>query len=187
MGALLNQAIVFATKAHEGQLRKGTQIPYILHPLEAASIVGTMTTDDVVIAAAVLHDVVEDTGTTVDTIRDLFGEKVAECVAAESEEKRENMPAESTWKLRKQETLEHLKTSSKEIKMITLGDKLSNIRAIYREYNILGDELWNRFNQKDKNEHHWYYQSIADYLEELKDYYAYQEYCELVKKTFGEK
>ena len=185
MGTLLNQAIAFATKAHEGQFRKGSQTPYILHPMEAASIVGTMTTDDAIIAAAVLHDVVEDTETTIDTIRELFGEKVAEYVAAESEEKRENLPAESTWKLRKQETLDHLKTSSKEIKMITLGDKLSNIRAICRDYIILGDELWNRFNQKDKNEHYWYYQGIAECLAELKDYYVYQEYCELVKKTFG--
>ena len=68
--------------------------------------------------------------------------------------------------------------------MITLGDKLSNIRAIYRDYNSIGDELWNRFNQKDKNEHGWYYLSIAECLSELEEYFAYQEYCELVNKTF---
>ena len=69
--------------------------------------------------------------------------------------------------------------------MITLGDKLSNIRAINRDYKILGDELWDRFNQKDKKEHYWYYQSIADCLLELEEYAAYQEYCDLVKNTFG--
>ena len=108
MGKLLDKAITFATKVHEGQLRKGTEIPYILHPLEAAAIVGTMTTDDEIISGAVLHDVVEDTDTTVEQIRGLFGDRVAELVASESEDKRENLSAQSTWKIRKQETLNHL-------------------------------------------------------------------------------
>ena len=184
MGEILNNAIVFATKVHANQFRKGTQIPYILHPLEAATIVGTMTTDDEIIAGAVLHDVVEDTDTTIEQVKDLFGERVAKLVAAESEDKRENLSAESTWKIRKQETLNHLKTASIDVKMITLGDKLSNIRAINRDYNAIGEVLWQRFNQKDKNEHYWYYQSIADCLFELNEYPVYQEYCELVKKTF---
>lgn len=184
MGILLNKAIVFATEAHEGQFRKGTQIPYILHPIEAAAIVGTMTTDDEIIAGAVLHDVVEDTDTTVDEIKELFGERVAALVASESEDKREDKPAESTWKIRKQETLDHLKTAPIDVKMITLGDKLSNIRAIYRDYYTIGDELWQRFNQKDKKEHYWYYQGIADSLTELNVHQAYKEYCDLIDKTF---
>ena len=184
MGELLNKAIVFATNAHDGQFRKSTDIPYILHPVEAASIVGTMTTDDKILAAAVLHDVVEDTNTTVEQVKELFGDRVAHLVASESENKRENLPAESTWKIRKEETLAHLKTAPLEVKMITLGDKLSNIRAIHRDYLTLGDEVWNRFNQKDPKEHYWYYQSIADCLTELKGYPVYNEYCELISKTF---
>lgn len=90
MGKLLDKAIVFAINAHKGQFRKGTDIPYILHPLEAATIVGTMTTDDEIIVGAVLHDVVEDTNTTIEEIRKLFGERVAEFVASESEDKRES-------------------------------------------------------------------------------------------------
>ena len=185
MGKILNKAIEFATKVHSEQFRKGTEIPYILHPLEAASIVGTMTTDNEVIAGAVLHDVVEDTDTTVEQVRELFGERVAELVAAESENKREDTPAQSTWKIRKQETLDHLKTAPIDVKMITLGDKLSNMRAINRDYNKIGDELWQRFNQKDKKEHYWYYQGIADCLSELKEYQVYGEYCELIRKTFS--
>ena len=184
MDNVLDRAIVFATKAHEGQFRKGTQIPYILHPMEAAAIVGTMTTDNEVIAGAVLHDVVEDTDTTIDDIQDMFGDRVAFLVYSESENKRENLSAQSTWKIRKQETLDHLKKAPLDVKMITLGDKLSNIRAIYRDYNTIGDALWQRFNQKDKNEHHWYYQGVADCLTELKDYQVYKEYCDLINKTF---
>ncbi len=184
MGTLLNEAIKFAINAHQGQFRKGTQIPYILHPMEAVTIVGTMTVDDEILAATVLHDVVEDTDTTIAQIKEQFGEQVAILVASESENKRENLSAESTWKLRKQETIEHLKTASVATKMITLGDKLSNIRAIYRDYNAIGDELWLRFNQKDKNCHYWYYKSIAECLTELREHQAYNEYTELVEKTF---
>ena len=184
MGLLLDQAIVFATAAHNGQLRKGTQLPYILHPLEAAAIVGTMTTDDQILAGAVLHDVVEDTDATIQQIKEVFGDRVAALVASESENKRENLPAQATWKIRKQETLDHLKTAPIEVKMITLGDKLSNIRAINRDYHLLGEKLWDRFNQKDKAAHYWYYQSVADSLSELAAYPVYQEYCELVRNTF---
>ena len=184
MENLLDKAIVFATVAHEGQFRKGTNIPYILHPLEAAAIVGSITTDVEILAAAVLHDVVEDTSVTIDEIREQFGERIANLVANESENKREDLPAENTWKIRKQETLEHLKNAPIEVKMITLGDKLSNIRAIHRDYKMLGDELWQRFNQKDKNEHFWYYNGVANCLVELENHQAYQEYVDLIQKTF---
>lgn len=186
MGELLNKAVVFATNAHAGQFRKSTDIPYILHPLEAASIVGTMTTDDEILAAAVLHDVVEDTNTTVEQVKELFGDRVARFVASESENKRENLPAECTWRIRKEETLVHLKTAPLEVKMITLGDKLSNIRAIHRDCIVLGDEVWSRFNQKDPKEHHWYYQSIADSMPELSHFETYKEYTRLIHETFCE-
>lgn len=184
MGELLDRAVVFATKAHAGQLRKGTQIPYILHPLEAAAIVGSMTTDEEVIAAAALHDVVEDTDITVGEVVRLFGVRVGDFVAQESENKREDLPAEATWKIRKQETLEQLKAAPMEVKMIALGDKLSNLRAIYRDYQIIGDALWERFNQKDKAEHYWYYSGIAECICQLWDYPVYKEYCELIYKVF---
>lgn len=185
MGQLLDKAICFATAAHAGQLRKGSNTPYILHPLEAATIVSTMTSDEEVIAAAILHDVVEDTDTTIDDIRELFGQRLAALVASESENKRENLPAASTWKIRKQETLDELRSANADVKMITLGDKLSNIRAIHRDQEILGDELWQRFNQKDKAEHYCYYRSIADCLTELKEHPAYTEYLALVNETFS--
>ena len=184
MGKLLDSALIFATKVHGGQFRKGTQIPYILHPIEAAAIVGTLTTDEEIIAGAALHDVVEDTDTTVEDVVRLFGERVGSLVASESENKREDLPAESTWKIRTQETLDHLKLASLGVKMIALGDKLSNMRAIYRDYQTVGEELWQRFNQKDKNEHYWYYSSIAKCIPELSDYPVYKEYCELLEKTF---
>ena len=185
MGALLNKAIIFATQVHDGQLRKGSNSPYILHPLEAAAIVSTITLDEEIIAAAVLHDVVEDTPATLAQVESMFGKRVAFLVAGESENKREDLPAADTWKIRKIETIDHLKNADEDIKIITLGDKLSNIRAINRDYKKLGDDLWQRFNQKNKSEHEWYYRSIAECLSDLKDHQAYAEYVNLVDETFA--
>lgn len=183
---LFNRALIFAVNAHAGMVRKGTNTPYIVHPMEAAAIVASMTNDKEVIAAAALHDVVEDTNYTIDDIKKEFGDKVAGLVASESENKRPELPEEETWKIRKEETLEHLKNASIETKIVTLGDKLSNIRAIYRDYLELGDRLWDRFNQKDKSEHAWYYSSIADLLSDLNKYPAWKEYKDLVNRVFGE-
>jgi len=178
---MLNKAIEFAVKAHKDGYRKGTNIPYILHPLEAAVIVGAMTHDTDLIVAAVLHDTVEDgKNITIEDIRREFGERVASLVGAETEDK------SKTWDERKQHTLDHLKNqASREVKIVTLGDKLSNMRAIYRDYKSAGDELWQRFNVKDPKKHGWYYKGIADSLSELNDYQEYKEYLELVQKVFG--
>lgn len=183
---ILDKAIIFATNAHSGSCRKGTNLPYIVHPMEVAAIVSTMTDDKAVIAAAMLHDTVEDTNTTTEDIRREFGDKVADLVSSESENKREDLPSGDTWKIRKQETVDRLKNeSSKEAKMIALGDKLSNMRAIWRDYTAIGDKLWERFNQKDLHEIMWYYGAVAESLADLEDTFAYKEYANLVNKMKG--
>ena len=141
---VLEQAIIFAVQAHSGACRKGSQEPYILHPLEAAAIAATMTDDPEVLAAAVLHDVVEDTPHTLEEIRQRFGQRVGDLVSAE------------TWRIRKEETIEHLRRERRiEVKIIVMGDKLSNLRAMHRAYLRWGDRLWDRFNQKDAAAHAW--------------------------------
>ena len=66
---IINKAIQFATEAHKGAIRKGSKLPYILHPLEAGVIVSSMTNDENVIAAAILHDVLEDTDVTYEELK----------------------------------------------------------------------------------------------------------------------
>ena len=90
---LLDHAIIFATKAHSGTTRKGTNVPYIVHPIEAAAIVSAMTDDEEVIAAAVLHDVIEDTEATREDLLARFGRRITDLVMNESEDKRRNLPA----------------------------------------------------------------------------------------------
>ena len=80
-----------------------------MHPLEAASIAGMLTKDEDIICAAVLHDVVEDTDRQLEEIRELFGDRVAELVSSETENKRRYLPPEATWRIRKEESLKHLK------------------------------------------------------------------------------
>ncbi len=178
---MINKAIEFATKAHEGQFRKGTKRPYIVHPVEVGDIVSSMTQDAEIISAAVLHDTIEDCeGVTRTLLAQEFSERVAFIVAQESEDK------SKTWMERKRATIEHVRTAPREVKMICLADKLSNMRDIDRDYPVVGEELWNRFRMKNKEIIGWYYKSIRDSLgDEFKEAKAYQEYCRLIEKNFG--
>lgn len=183
----VEQAIKYAIDAHQGQKRKLIDAPYILHPMEAAAIVSRLTCDEDVICAAILHDVVEDTGRSIDEIERLFGKRVAELVSAETEDKRVNLPPESTWRIRKEETLAHLRqTKDKAVKILWLSDKLSNMRSIYNVYLRRGDDLWNEFHEKDKSKQRWYYESVADALrDDFKNSAAFEEYEKIIELVFG--
>ena len=186
MKDLVSEAIVFSVKAHDGMRRRKSEAPYILHPMEVGAIIGSMTDKQEVIAAGVLHDVVEDAGVTIDEIGEKFGTRVMELVASETENKREELPPEETWLIRKEELIEKLRTTDDiEVLMLWIGDKLSNIRAIYRDFLIEGDALWNKFHQSDIRVQAWYYRSILKYTERLSDTLAWIEYKTLVEKIFG--
>ena len=165
----LNKAIAFAAEKHATKKRKGTNLPYIVHPMEAAAIASYLTDDLEVIAAAVLHDVVEDSDATKEDLEKLFGKRVAELVASDSEDKMEHLPASASWKTRKQQTIDYLGNTSRDEQIIVLADKLSNMRSNYNDYCTIGDELWQQFKQKDKLQHAWYYKSIGEKLDKLND------------------
>ncbi len=184
---LYERAVVFAATAHQRMTRKGSRIPYLTHPVEAAAIVAELTDDEELIAAAVLHDVVEDTDVALPLIRQYFGERVAYYVGCETENKRRDLPPESTWELRKQETITYLRERADcGAKMLALADKLSNLRSIERDIQKIGDRIWERFNQKDKAKHAWLYRQTAEALRDLEEYPAWKEYDRLVKTVFEE-
>ncbi len=186
---ILDQAIVYATVKHSGTFRKGTSIPYIVHPMEVAAIVSGLTDDQDVMAAAVLHDVLEDTGTSHRELVQLFGKKIAGLVADESEDKREDRPAAETWSIRKEETIRRLKKSSHEARMIALGDKLANARAIELDQERSGDSFWLRFNQSDKDAQAWYYRSVLKVLQsdpELQGHPLLREFGERLDRIFAD-
>jgi len=183
---LVSEAIAFAVKAHDGMRRKKSEAPYILHPMEAAVIVGTMTDDQNLIAAAALHDVVEDANITIDEIEEKFGKRVRELVESETEDKRADLPPTDTWRIRKEESLAVLKnTEDIGVLMVWLGDKLANMRAIYRDFKAEGVSMWQRFNQKDPDEQAWYYRSIVKFTKRLSDTSAWLEYKALTELVFG--
>ena len=183
--AFYEKAVEFARVAHQGAKRKGTDNPYINHPIETSLIVYDMTDDVEVVAAAVLHDVIEDTSYTREDIENTFGNRVAMLVADESEDKMRHMSASDSWTLRKEATIAHLKNASAEVKIIALADKLSNMRDTMRDYAVKGDDIWQKFNQKDKSKHEWYQRSILKNTEELNYTDAWKEYKELCDKVFG--
>ncbi len=181
-----NHAIEFAVHVHSGFLRKGTGSPYIVHPMEVAAIVSTMTNDEDILSAAVLHDTVEDAGATVQEIYDFFGPRVAELVSSETENKRPELPKSETWITRKMETVEHLRECKDPgIKMIALADKLSNLRATYQQYCLIGDNVWNRFNMKDKALHQRYFEEVLQTMPEFQKYPVYKEYEWYLEHLFG--
>ncbi len=183
---IFEKALAFAIKAHEGQTRKRDDIPFTLHPCEAASIAATLTNDREILAAVVLHDTVEDTDTTIDDIREAMGERVAELVAGETENKYEKLSRTESWKLRKEKSLDHLKnTSDIGVKIMWLSDKLSNVRSFCRQYMQEGDAMWEHYNQKDKKQQAWYYYTIAELLSEFENTAAYKEYTALLNIIFG--
>lgn len=183
--SLLDRALVFAVHAHAGTERRGKGFPYIVHPLEAVEIVATMTCDQELLAAAALHDTVEDTDVTVEQIRAEFGERIAALVASESDIVFSGVSEEDSWHARKQAAIDRLARASRDAKMVALGDKLSNLRAIARDYAEQGDALWSLFHAKDPKDHEWHYRGLAASLSELCDTFAYKEFEQLVDHVFG--
>ncbi len=176
---MIQRAAEFAARAHEGALRKGSNMPYIVHPKEVAMIVAVMTEEPDVIAAAYLHDVIEDAGVTYQELAEEFGSRVADLVQAESENKTR------TWQQRKQDTIDRLRCAGRYERMIAFGDKLSNLRSTAADYLMMGDEIWNKFRMRDKQMHAWYYRSVFESFREFSEYPFYEEYRILWQKVFG--
>lgn len=181
---IVDRALRLAVEGHEGTVRKGTNVPYIVHPMEAMIIVSTMTDDQELMAAALLHDAVEDTGITLDDIRRELGPRVAALVDSETDREVEGLSHVESWQHRKQAAVDRLASASRDVQMVALGDKLSNMRAMARHLQEQGDRLWQRFNEKDPARHAWYYRQLVASLAPLSDTAAYREFADLVEQVF---
>ncbi len=154
------EALVFATRLHAHQLRKGTQIPYVAHLLAAASIVleNGGTEDEAI--AALLHDAVEDQGgsKTREEIRRRFGDNVAAIVDGCSDSDQFIKPL---WRKRKEDYIAHLPQASTSVRLVSQADKLHNARSILSDYRLSGESTWNRF-KGGKEGTLWYYRSLVE-------------------------
>jgi HD domain len=155
---LLNQAIQFAAQAHRNQLRKGTDLPYIVHPFAVGMILSQFRFSEPVIAAGLLHDTLEDTGVTELALAAEFGAEIATIVAGCSEPDK-SLP----WRERKQHTVDAMRSAPWPVKAVAAADKLDNLRAMAADFARIGDALWQRFKQ-GREEQEWYYRAVFQAL-----------------------
>ena len=155
---MLDFAIEFAAKAHEGQVRKGTDIPYISHPYAVGMMLARAGLPEEIVVAGILHDTVEDTPVTLEDMYDNFGERVAVIVDGCSEPHKS-----ASWEDRKRHTLEYLRTALWEIRVVACADKLHNIRTVAAEHARMGEAVWTRF-KRGRQEQEWYYRGLVQSL-----------------------
>jgi len=180
--SLVDKAIKFAVDAHSGTERRGKAFPYVVHVLEAMSITASISRDPELLAAAALHDTVEDTIISLNDIRREFGDRVAELVKAETDIKSSG----KSWRERKQEAIDRLGSASRDAKTVAIGDKLSNMRAIAADYHRDGDKLWSLFHAPGgRTDHEWHYRGLATALSELEGTEAYSEFVRLIDDVFS--
>jgi len=182
MSTILDSALAFAAVAHRDQKRKATNIPYIVHPVGVMLILIEFGENDPdLLAAALLHDTVEDTSVTHDQIRKEFGDRVAEIVAGCSEPDKDE-----TWENRKNHTIHYIKAAPRHIQLVSAADKLHNLRSMIKDYDEMGDKVWSRF-KRGKDDIAWYYRSVLASLRDggLREHAIVGKMEKEVKRLFG--
>ncbi len=178
---MLEEAIQCAMDHHKGSVRKGTDRPYILHPIETLQILSSLNADTNLMIAGILHDTLEDTDSTLLDIYDRFGADVAALVNAHTEDKRK------IWYMRKLITINALPKGTVRDKMLIMADSVANLRSILRDYKLIGDKLWYQLNAP-KELQAWYYSKLNDGLYEMQNYpeteNVYWEMTSLFKDLF---
>jgi GTP pyrophosphokinase len=156
------EALLFATHIHAGQVRKGTNTPYIAHLMAVAAIVLEQGATEDETIAALLHDAAEDQGgrATLEEIRNRFGEVVADIVEDCTDSWTTPRPP---WRARKEAFLARLRDASASVCLVSAADKLHNARTILTDYRTLGESLWSRFNG-GKEGTLWYYRAVVAVL-----------------------
>nr|WP_263323418.1 HD domain-containing protein [Neobacillus sp. Marseille-Q6967] len=175
---VIEKALQVASIGHKNQVRKNTDIPYITHPVTVGIMLMKAGYSDELVAAAILHDTVEDTSITLEKIQQEFGPGIAEIIEGCSEPDK-SLP----WKNRKEHTIEFLKTASEEIRVVVCADKLHNIRSIIKDYEQIGDNVWERFNA-GKEQQKWYYTNVVKSLGHLSSFHLLTELQKEVAQLF---
>jgi (p)ppGpp synthase/HD superfamily hydrolase len=168
-----DEALLYASALHRGQVRKGTKIPYFSHLLSVSALVLKSEGDEDQAIAGLLHDAAEDQGgqATLDEIRRRFGPRVADIVADCTDTLVTPKPP---WRVRKEAYIARLPSKSRDSLLVSLADKTDNARAILGDYREMGDRVWDRFSG-GKEGTRWYYRELrAFFLENYKSPLAYE-------------
>jgi len=164
LSSRFEEALLYATRLHAEQTRKGSGAPYVSHLLAVASLVLEAGGDEDTAIAALLHDAAEDQGgeATLMEIRAQFGAPVADIVAACSDTFETPKPP---WHDRKRAYISHLRSAPPPVLLVSCADKLHNARAITSDYRQIGDTLWARFHA-GRDDILWYYREISGVFSE---------------------
>lgn len=148
---MLFDATRIAADAHDGQFRKGTRVPYLVHPLRVAAIVSHAGLGDTVVAAAILHDTVEDTSVTIDDLRRRFPQRVCDLVLSATE------PDKSApWEARKTQAIGHVADLPPDALCLLCADKIDNLQSLHENLVAEGEATWTRFS-RGRDLQRWYH------------------------------
>lgn len=156
----LDAALAFSARAHRTQVRKGSDVPYIIHPVHVAMILVAHGFDEDLAIAGLLHDTVEDCGVSLESIAERFGEGVAALVNAVSEQKTDDGGEKRPWRVRKQGQLDHLAGADARSAALKAADALHNASATLSDLRANGPAVWKRFNAS-REDSLWYYGEVA--------------------------
>jgi len=164
LGALFQDAFAYAADAHANQRRKASGTPYISHPMQVAGLALEHGADEELAAAALLHDVIEDTPTTHAELAERFTRRIADIVRACSDT--EDHEEKSAWRPRKEAYLAHLRTESVDAALVSCADKVHNARSILSDLRTQGPSSFDRFTGK-RDGTLWYYRALVDTFQTL--------------------
>jgi (p)ppGpp synthase/HD superfamily hydrolase len=151
---LIDKALAVSALAHKDQVRKGTIIPYIIHPFHVGLLLQQEGCSVDVICAGILHDTVEDTDLTIEDIKRQFNNYIARIVEGCSE-----LNKADSWENRKLHTINRVKSIDKDTGMVICADKIHNLQSILADKKVVGEDIWLRFN-RGRPQQEWYYKEL---------------------------
>jgi GTP pyrophosphokinase len=156
------RALVYATRLHDGQVRKGSGAPYISHLLAVCALTIEYGGGEDEAIAALLHDAIEDQGGPLARVGifEKFGPNVTEIVEGCTDTDKSPKPA---WRARKEAYIAHIASASPSVRLVSACDKLHNARSLVMDYRICGEALWSRFTGRREGTL-WYYRAMVEAL-----------------------
>ena len=182
LSSLFCQATRLAAQAHDGAFCMGTHLPYLFHAMETAQIVATMTEDEDILAAAVLHDVLSCAGVSEEEMRETVGGHVTSLVLTVGQMHKAE-PGDMDHIQRQKQVDALLSERRVEVRKIVLGDTLSEVRLLQRRYQCLGEQVWEQYHC-EREALGWYYQAVTDALQDLNTYPVWHELANTVWEVF---
>jgi (p)ppGpp synthase/HD superfamily hydrolase len=172
---LIEKAAKIAVQAHNQQKRKEGDTPFVVHPFMVALKLAKFGFGDAVIAAGLVHDVLEDTEFSEEKLRQDLGDEVLKIVKTVTEDK------SLFWEERKQKYLESVRNGPEEAKAVFICDRIHNLESILSAYRLIGAAVWKKFNH-EKDERIWFENKALKMLKEAWQHPLVNEYNKLLSR-----